>query len=79
MIKAGDKLVVCGPPDRLREDDPAASFEGRMGSRLWVLSAKDGAVLEQQELSEMPLFDGMMAADGKLFIAGKDGSLRCFK
>ena len=77
MVNADDKLVVCGVPDVLDEKDPLASFEGRMGSRLWVISAENGDVLSKQELPEVPAFDGMMAAEGRLYMVTQSGKLIC--
>ena len=45
MVAAGDKLFVAGPPDVVPEDDPLATFEGRLGAALWAFSADDGEKL----------------------------------
>ena len=77
MVKAGDTLFVAGPPDVLDEKDPFASFEDRAGARLVAIAASDGKKLSETELASSPVFDGIIAADGRLFASLRDGSLVC--
>jgi outer membrane protein assembly factor BamB len=44
---------------------------------LWAVSAEDGKRLAEYELSSQPVFDGMIAAAGRLYIALKDGTVLC--
>ncbi len=79
MVLADDRLYAAGPPDVLDPKDPLAAFEGRAGARLQVFSAKDGSLLNSQELSPLPVFDGMSAANGgRLYLATRDGKVICF-
>ena len=79
MVLAGDKLFVAGPPAVIPEDDPAAAFEGRMGGDLWALSATDGRTLAKLErLTAPPVYDGLIAADGALYLSTTDGNVHCF-
>lgn len=77
MVKAGDNLFAAGPPDEFDEQAPLASFEGKKGSVLIALSAKDGKVLSEMKIQSQPVFDGMIAAYGNLFIALENGHLVC--
>ena len=77
MVLAGERLFLCGPPDVVPNDDPEAAFKGRKGSRLWVVSANNGRRLAEYKLESMPAFDGMIAADGRLYMVSEDGSLMC--
>ena len=77
MVKAGDALFVAGPPDEYDAKDPYAAFEGRRGARLIAVSARDGKKLTERALDVSPVFDGMIAAAGRLFVALEDGSLAC--
>ncbi|MBM4031906.1 MAG: methyltransferase domain-containing protein [Planctomycetes bacterium] len=77
MVKAGETLFAAGPPDELDSKDPYAAFEGRRGARLVAVSAKDGKKLAEQALDASPVFDGLIAAAGRLFAALEDGSLVC--
>ena len=77
MVLAGDRLFTAGTPDVLDPKDPMAAFEGRKGARLQVFSAKDGAPLTSMALPSAPAFDGMIAANGRLYIVTNDGKLLC--
>ncbi len=77
MVKAGDVLFLAGEPDHFDPEDPYAAFEGRRGGRLTALSATDGRLLVEIELEQPPIFDGLIAAGGRLFISLEDGSLAC--
>jgi outer membrane protein assembly factor BamB len=77
MVKAGDAIFVAGPPDVLDPDDPFGGFEGRKGALLAAVSAKDGSKLAQRRLAVPPVFDGLIAAEGRLFVSLEDGSLAC--
>jgi outer membrane protein assembly factor BamB len=93
MVLAGDKLVAAGPPDVLDEDDAFnhpfqpetqarilaqdAAYAGRNGARLLVVSAANGATLAERDLPALPVWDGMAAAQGRLFISLADGSVLC--
>lgn len=78
MVLAGNRLVVAGPPDKVVEDDPLAAFEGRAGAQLRLFSTEDGSQLHTMKLASPPVFDGMSAADGALYMATENGRLACF-
>ncbi|MHC4250464.1 MAG: outer membrane protein assembly factor BamB family protein, partial [Planctomycetota bacterium] len=77
LVKAGDRLWAAGPPDMYEEADPHASFEGRRGAVLISVSAVDGKVLSETKLASPPVFDGMIAASGRLYVSLEEGSLVC--
>lgn len=77
MVKAGGELFVAGSPDEFDEADPYAPFEGRRGAKLVTVLAKDGTPVAELELDAPPVFDGLIAARGRLFLATEDGTLRC--
>jgi outer membrane protein assembly factor BamB len=78
MLVAGEHLVLAGPPDVVPAADPFGAFEGRLGALLWVVSTKDGSKVSESKLSSPPVFDGMAAAGGKLFLSTTDGRVTCF-
>jgi outer membrane protein assembly factor BamB len=78
MVLAGDKLFMAGPPDVIPVDDPYAAFNGKMGARLWVVSATDGDKIAEYPLESLPVLDGLIAAGGRLYLATRDGQLQCF-
>jgi len=77
MVLAGKILFVAGPPDVVPPGDPWAALEGRSGALLQAVSAADGNTLSKLKLDSSPVFDGMAAADGQLYISMKDGSVLC--
>ena len=76
-MKTAGKLIVAGPPDVVDADDPMASFEGRKGAVLRVYSAADGKKLAETTLRSPPVFDGLIAASGRLFMSTTDGHVVC--
>jgi len=77
MVKAGDTLFVAGAPDVFDSRDPYAAFEARRGAQLVAVSAKDGKKLSTTPLECPPVFDGIIAAGGRLFASLRDGSVVC--
>lgn len=55
------------------------TFEGRKGGLLCAVDKKDGRELARLKLPSTPVFDGMIAADGKLFVALKNGCVVCMQ
>jgi hypothetical protein len=74
---ATNLLFAAGLPDVIDPEDPLASFEGRKGSLLNVYSAKDGSLLKSTPLASAPAFDGMIAANGRIYMATNNGKLLC--
>ena len=54
-----------------------AAWQGQKGAVLWAVSAADGKELKEYKLDSVPVFDGMAAADGKLYVATQEGKLVC--
>jgi hypothetical protein len=94
MVLAGKTLFVAGVPELVDEeeafahpDDPqiqaklqkqAAALQGKMGSLLWAVAAGDGAKLAEYQVASLPVFDGMAAAAGRLYLTTADGKVHCF-
>ncbi len=77
MVLAGDTLFIAGPPDALKEGDALAAFQGRAGAALWAVSAKDGQKLSELALDSPPVFDGLAAAGGRLWLSTLAGEVLC--
>ncbi|MEW6357323.1 MAG: PQQ-binding-like beta-propeller repeat protein [Planctomycetota bacterium] len=93
MALADKTLFAAGPPDvmderrsfRLPDDEETikkleeqdAAWQGKLGGRLWAVSAADGKPIARYKLDTLPVFDGMAAANGCLFIATTDGRVLC--
>ena len=57
--------------------DALDKFQGRKGGVLLAIDKTAGEKLAEFELPSAPVFDGMIAAGGKLYIATTDGRLVC--
>jgi len=87
MVLTADKLIVAGPPDLVRKDESGRSFSnpeeglaalaGQRGGRLVMISPDDGTTIREIKLDSPPVFDGMAAAGGCLYVSAIDGSLIC--
>jgi hypothetical protein len=77
MVKAADALYLAGPPDPLSTDDPHAALAGETAGRLVVLAAADGTQQAEHPLESPPVFDGLAAAAGRLYVATMDGRVVC--
>jgi hypothetical protein len=89
MEKTKDAVFVAGPPNfiderqayRLPDDRDVLeklkrqqeALEGRHGGVLWALAKDDGKVLVRYALDTIPVFDGMAAAGGRLYVSTADG------
>ena len=59
----------------LRAQDEA--WRGAQGAVLQTISKTDGAMISEAKLDALPVFDGMSAANGALFIALQNGEVIC--
>jgi len=94
MVLADKTLFIAGPPDVIDEEqafdnhgnaeiqaklaEQAAALEGRKGALLLAVSASDGKKLSEYSLDSLPVWDGMAAAGGRLYLTTEDGKVRCF-
>jgi len=92
MLVAGEKMFIAGPPDVIKaqadSSDQALMLENpqealqawtgeKGGALLWAVSTRDGRPLGRLKLDAQPVFDGMAAAGGRLFLSRKDGKVIC--
>jgi hypothetical protein len=49
------------------------AYAGRQGGRLWVVNKTDGIAIARYVLDTIPVFDGMAAAGGRLYLSTVDG------
>jgi hypothetical protein len=78
MVLADNTLLLAGPPDSGDEIEALTGLDGSEGAVLYAVSAEDGAELAKYDLKSLPVFDGMVAANGRLYVAATDGSVLCF-
>lgn len=72
LLVGGDEAVQ----QRLAEQ--AAALQGRQGGLLQAVSSVDGEKLAEYRLDSLPVWDGMAAARGRLYLATTNGKVICF-
>jgi len=93
MVLADDTLFVAGPPSIFDEKEEwkqiyehtaqakfarqAEMLQGSQGSLLWAVSAVSGEKLCEHTLQSIPVWDGMAAAYGCLYLPMENGTLIC--
>ncbi|MEJ2703461.1 MAG: PQQ-binding-like beta-propeller repeat protein [Sedimentisphaerales bacterium] len=95
MVLADDRLFIAGPRDvaderklwgrsnertyQERMVSQAAWLKGEHGGIMQVFSKKDGTKLAEKKLAYLPAFDGLVAANGKLYMVAQSGSIYCYR
>ncbi len=75
MVLAEKVLFIAGPP--VDTGDASKEHDKDSGSLLLAISADDGAELTRYPLDSSPVFDGMAAANGRLYLSLENGRLLC--
>lgn len=94
MVVADKLIFMAGPSDIVNEeetfldlDDKAnlkklaaqsAILRGEKGALLWAVSTADGKKLAEYHLTSLPVWDGMAATKGHLFLTTLSGEVVCF-
>ncbi|MBC8869697.1 MAG: PQQ-binding-like beta-propeller repeat protein [Planctomycetes bacterium] len=78
MVVTDQHLYLAGAPDMVDENDPYGAFENRKGGVLEVCSKEDGKRLCGYPLKSLPVYDGMAAANGRIYLSLEDGHLVCY-
>jgi hypothetical protein len=93
MVLTDNALFVAGPPDVVDEEaavtalldaetqkklaEQSAAFEGRRGALLMAVSRDGGDKLAAYRLDFVPRFDGLIAANGRLYVSTLGGQVLC--
>ena len=91
--RGGRTVFVAGPPDAVNAEENTGdgalelsnpqevldAWNGKKGGLLWAVSRKDGSKQAAYELDSPPVFDGMAAAEGSLYLCTADGRVVCFR
>jgi len=75
MVRTEDVLFVAGPNGSPLTSQ--AALDGNAEASLLAISPADGHVLAEMSLPSTPVWDGMAAAQGNLYLALADGQLLC--
>lgn len=94
MVLANGRLFVAGPRDVADEkrmwglsnektfqeqmQEQAEWLKGAHGGVMQVFSKTDGKKLAEYKLDQLPAFDGLVAAEGKLYMVTGSGSIVCY-
>jgi hypothetical protein len=95
MVLANDRIFIAGPRDVVDEKEfwgrsnekifqekmaaQAEWFKGKHGGIMQVFSKKGGRKLAEKKVAYLPAFDGLVAANGKLYMVTECGSIVCYK
>jgi len=81
MVLANKTLFAAGPPAIRNEitQDALLRWQGKSGGVLWSLSRDNGEKRSDYKLDAPPVFDGMAAAYGRLYLSLANGSIICFE
>ena len=78
MTVCDKTLFVAGFPDQVAPKDPWGGVEGRLGGVLCALQADDGRLLAEYTLDSPPVWNGVAAANARLYLSTRDGRVVCF-
>jgi len=94
MVVADKIMFVAGPPDIISEEDAffalddqavrqklaeqSALLKGKEGGLMWAVSARTGEKLSEYKLDALPVWDGLIAAAGKLYMTTMTGDVYCY-
>ena len=94
MTLADKTLFIAGPEDLLDEDAAFKAFgnpdakkqiaaqqaalAGKRGAILKAVNAETGDTTAEYKLASPPIFDGMIAAMGRLYVVTTDGKVTCY-
>jgi outer membrane protein assembly factor BamB len=95
MVLANKTLFIAGPPAFIDEEkafdtatdaamqkklaEQDAAWRGVQGALLQAVSTADGKKLSELKLTAVPVWDGLIAANGRLYLTTVDGKVHCFK
>ncbi len=77
ILVGGRTVAVAGVPMRgdFGPADIEAAYEGRKGGLLWTFNTETGTPLGELALPSPPVWDGLAAAAGHVFLSLRDGTI----
>jgi len=75
MLSTSKRVFLAGVPDIVPKQDPYASYKGKLGGQLYVVGAAAGEVERKVKIPAEPVFNGIAATPGRLFLTLKNGSV----
>ncbi len=78
MIVTRNRLCLAGTPDENPTDDFWAAYENRRGAVLLAVSKEDGTITARYSLDAEPVYNGIAAAGGRLYLCLRNRAVVCF-
>ncbi|MGD8499831.1 MAG: PQQ-binding-like beta-propeller repeat protein [Phycisphaerales bacterium] len=75
MLHAGELLFLGGMPYAADQVDLETTYEGSKGGLVWVMSTSNGQKLAEYSVDSPPVWDGMAAANGRLYLSLENGCI----
>jgi outer membrane protein assembly factor BamB len=78
LVLAGPKDVAKRSEDEMafeNNDEALAAYTGKRGAELYLQSISDGKTIQKLSLPAMPVFDGLIVADKRVFVSLVDGTI----
>lgn len=93
LVVTDETVFVAGPPDIVKTEEGMGdgalelsnpqevldAWKGKKGGLLWAVARKDGNKQAAYELDSPPVFDGMAAVNGNLYLSTANGHVVCFR
>jgi hypothetical protein len=76
MVLADNAVFVAGPVMEFGAEEPGFD-DAENSALLMAFNIEDGAELARQTLDTQPVFDGMAAAGGRLYLSTINGAVVC--
>ncbi len=76
MVLVKNLLFVAGPRGETHQS--LSAFQGQEGVVLQTVNTADGGVIASIDLESLPVLDGLSSAQGRLYLASRDGMVTCF-
>ena len=77
MAVTGNHVLLAGPKGKTVFSE--AAFRGEDGVALQILDKNRGAVVQEMSLPAVPTFDGLIAAQGHVYVSLENGSIVGFR
>lgn len=75
---AFERMAAKDPAIQHELDEQDAALDGKRGAKLWLMNVETGEQGNSVDLDSPPVWDGMVVARGKLYVATVDGRVKCF-
>ena len=70
--------MLYGPSVPKALEEQRAAIEGKRGGSICAISAIDGKPLGKITVSAPPVWDGLAADNGRIYMATTDGNVSCY-